>query len=403
MQAFEYVAWDTTGNCREGVKQASSRQELLNSLRQENLTPVSVVEVQTFSAEARAKTNQVRYRRVRSELMATFCWQMATMIEGGLSITVAIQTIADDITNPYFEFLLKDISSRLENGETFSESAKAYPKVFNNLARSMIMAGETGGSLVTSLRRMAEYYQERDKLVRKVRGAMAYPAFVVGFITLIVIVLMTLIVPRFQIMFDTFKGELPAFTRGFMAVYHGLVNNIIYLAIGGIALVISVILFSKTAPGQLFLNRLELNVPVLGRIKRMAFVCMFCRTLATLVASGVSVMDAFLILAEMNSNDLLRNGVLQARQKMTEGTSMADSLSACGLFPGVAVKMTQIGEQSGSLVSVLEKTGEFYARKVDALVSALLSMLEPILIVSVGAIVLVVLLAMYMPIFSMKV
>ena len=403
MQAFEYVAWDGSGNCHEGIKQANSRQELLSQLRQQNLTPVSIAEVQTASAGAEEKTSRVRYRRVRSEQMATFCWQLATMIEGGLSITVAMQTIADDITNPYFEFVLKDVASQLEQGETFSDSVKAYPKVFNQLARSMIMAGETGGSLVTSLRRMAEYYQERDKLVRKVRGAMAYPAFVVIFIIVIVIVLMTLIVPRFQTMFDTFKGELPAFTRAFMAVYHGIAGNLILLGIGMVGFITGLIFFAKTKPGHAMMCRLELSFPLIGRIKRMAFVCMFCRTLATLVAAGVSVLDAFVILAEMNSNDILRNGVLDARQRMTEGTSMANSLIACGLFPGVAVKMTQIGEQSGSLVPVLEKTGEFYARKVDDLVSALLGLLEPILIVTVGAIVLVVLLAMYLPIFSMSV
>jgi type IV pilus assembly protein PilC len=403
MQVFEFVAWDTSGHCHEGIRQAKSRQELLGSLRQENLTPVSITEVQSANAEEKAKTAHVRYRRVRSEQLATFCWQLATMIEGGLSITSAIQTIAEDITNPYFEFILKDISSKLESGETFSDSIKAYPKVFNNLACSMAMAGETGGSLITSLRRLAEYYQERDKLIRKVRGAMAYPAFVVAFIVVIVIVLMTMIVPRFQLMFDTFKGELPAFTRAFMAVYHGLVNNIVYIIIGLAVLVIGSVFAAKTEPGHALLCRLELNFPLIGRIKRMAFICMFCRTLATLVAAGVTVMDSFLILADMNSNDLLRNGVLQARQKMTEGTSMAESLAGCGLFPGVAIKMTLIGEQSGSLVPVLEKTGEFYARKVDELVSAMLGLLEPILIVTVGAIVLVVLLAMYLPIFSMSV
>lgn len=402
MQTFEFVAWDAAGNCREGLRQAQSRQDLLAQLRQENLTPVSISEV-VPEAEKEVRTAGVRCRRVRSEQMATFCWQLATMLEGGLSITSAIQTIAEDITNPYFEYVLKDIAVQLETGETFTDSVRAHPKVFNRLACSIIMAGETGGSLSNSLRRLADYYQERDKLVRKVRGAMAYPIFVVCFIVIIVVVLMTLIVPRFQVMFETFKGELPAFTRAFMAVYHGLVNNLLLILIGAAVLFISAVFASKTKPGRAALHRLELNMPLLGRIKRMAFICMFCRTLASLVAAGVSILDAFLILAEMTPNQLLRNGVLLARQKMTEGTSMADSLQACGLFPGVAVKMTQIGEQSGSLVPVLEKTGDFYARKVDELVSMMLGLLEPILIVTVGAIVLTVLLAMYLPIFSMSV
>lgn len=402
MQTFEYVAWDAAGHCREGIRQAQSRQDLLAQLRQENLTPVSIAEVIPETKEE-VHAAGTRYRRIRSEQMSTFCWQLATMLEGGLSVTTAIQTIADDLTNPYFEYVLKDIAARLETGETFTDSVRAHPKVFNRLACSIIMAGETSGSLSNSLRRLADYYQERDKLVRKVRGAMAYPVFVVCFIVIIVVVLMTLIVPRFQVMFETFKGELPAFTRGFMAVYHGIVNHILLILIALAALIAGAVIASRTKSGQTVLHRLELNMPLLGRIKRMAFICMFCRTLASLVAAGVSILDAFIILAEMTPNQLLRNGVLLARQKMTEGTSMADSLQACGLFPGVAVKMAQIGEQSGSLVPVLEKTGDFYARKVDDLVSMMLGLLEPFLIVTVGAIVLTVLLAMYLPIFSMSV
>ena len=402
MQTFEYVAWDTEGRCREGIRQALSRQDLLAQLRQEKLTPVSISEAVNETQEE-IQTNVVRYRRVRSEQMATFCWQLATMLEGGLSITVAIETIAEDITNPYLEYVLKDIAARLATGETFTDSVRAHPKVFGRLACSIIMAGETGGSLSNSLQRLAEHYQQRDKLIRKVRGAMAYPIFVICFIIVIIVVLMTLIVPRFQVMFETFKGELPAFTRGFMAVYHGIVNHIVLLLMVLAALIAAAVIASKTKAGKAALYRLELNLPLIGRIKRMAFICTFCQTLASLVSSGVSILDAFLILAEMTPNQLLRNGVLLARQKMTEGVSMANSLQACGLFPGVAVKMAQIGEQSGSLVPVLEKTGEFYARKVDDLVSMMLSLLEPILIVAVGAIVLTVLLAMYLPIFSMSV
>ncbi|MBP6124787.1 MAG: type II secretion system F family protein, partial [Phycisphaerae bacterium] len=224
MQTFEYVAWDTEGRCREGIRQALSRQDLLAQLRQEKLTPVSISEAVNETQEE-IQTNVVRYRRVRSEQMATFCWQLATMLEGGLSITVAIETIAEDITNPYLEYVLKDIAARLATGETFTDSVRAHPKVFGRLACSIIMAGETGGSLSNSLHRLAEHYQQRDKLIRKVRGAMAYPIFVICFIIVIIVVLMTLIVPRFQVMFETFKGELPAFTRGFMAVYHGIVNH----------------------------------------------------------------------------------------------------------------------------------------------------------------------------------
>ena len=401
MQTFEYTAWDQAGACHQGLRQAESRQEILNFLRQENMTPVSVVEMDLSLPEE--KKTRVRVRHVSAEHLASFCWQLATMLEGGLPITTAIQTIAEDISNHYFEFVLMQVAAELEQGQSFSQAIAEYPGVFNHMARAMITAGETSGSIVKSLQHLAEYYQNRDKLARKVKGAMAYPIFVIVFIILIVVALMTFIIPRFQLMFEQFKGELPAFTRYFMAFYHGTVNNLLYILMGIALTGVSLFIFSRTRIGRRLFCRMGLAVPIVGQIKRMAFVSIFCRTLSLLVSSGVSVLDAYRILAEMNNNSLLRNAVLELRQLVTEGHSMADSMAAVGYFPGVAVKMTQIGEQSGSLVEVMMKTSEFYSKKVEERIAVLLGLMEPVLIVSVGSIVLVVLLAMYLPIFSMKI
>ena len=195
MKTFEYVAWDYSGNCKEGVRQAPSEDELLTYLRSEELTPAVINEV---VGTLKKKKDEIRYKKVKSMELATFCWQLNTMLSGGLSITVAIQTIADEIENPYFEYLLKNMSQQIEKGMSFTDCVRQYPKVFGKLCCAIIMAGETGGSLTASLERLAEHYENRDKLIRKVRGAMAYPAFVVAFIVVIVIVLMTLIIPRFS-------------------------------------------------------------------------------------------------------------------------------------------------------------------------------------------------------------
>ena len=312
-----------------------------------------------------------------------------------------IQTIADEISNPYFEHILKKMAEKIEKGMSFTDSIRQYPNVFGKLCCAIIMAGETGGSLVKALERLAEHYENRDKLIRKVRGAMAYPIFVVSFIVVIVIVLMTLIIPRFSQMFEEFNGELPAFTRGFMAVYNGLMHNFPYILIGGAAFIFSVMLYGKTRKGHEKYCQLALSAPIFGKIILMAFVAMFCKTLGTLIGAGVSLLDAFSILADMTDNDLLRRGVLETREKMVEGKNISRSMQEVGLFPGVAIKMAQIGENSGSLAAVMEKTSEYYEKKVDGLVSLMLGMLEPILIITVGGIVLVVILAMYLPIFSM--
>jgi type IV pilus assembly protein PilC len=265
------------------------------------------------------------------------------------------------------------------------------------------MAGETGGSLTTALERLAEHYENRDKLKRKVRGALAYPAFVIAFIVIIVIVLMTLIIPRFSVMFEEFNGELPAFTRGFMAIYDTIVQNILFILGGLIVSVTAAVVYGKTKTGHERYCRMALKSPVFGQIIHMAFVATFCKTLSTLISAGVSLLDAFNILAEMTNNNVLQRGVLDTRDKMIEGKGIAESMQEVGFFPGVSVKMAQIGENSGSLAPTMEKTSEYYEKKVDSLVSLMLGMLEPILIVSVGAIVLVVILAMYLPIFSMSV
>jgi type IV pilus assembly protein PilC len=399
MKTFEYIAWDYSGNSKAGVRQAASEDELLSYLRSQDLTPGSVSEIQSN----KEKKSAVGYKKVKSQDLATFCWQLSTMLSGGLSITGAIQTIANEMPNRYFEYVLKDMADKIEKGLSLTDSIRQHPKVFNRLCAAMVMAGETGGSLTDSLERLGEHYENRDKLIRKVRGAMAYPAFVVGFVVLIVVVLMTLIIPRFATMFEEFNGELPAFTRGFMAVYDLLIHNILFIT-GFFAVAITVmILYGKTKKGHEKYCRLTLATPVFGKIVLMAFVATFCKTLGTLIGAGVSLLDAFQILAGMTNNDLLRQGVLETREKMVEGKNVSQSMEEVGFFPGVAVKMAQIGENSGSLSVVMQKTSEYYEKKVDGLVSFMLGMLEPVLIITVGGIVLVVILAMYLPIFSMSV
>lgn len=401
MKTFEYVAWDHSGNCIEGNRQASNEEELLEFIRSQQLTPAVINEVHV--AAKKEKVHETRYKKVKSGDLATFCWQLSTMLSGGLSITGAIQTIAEEMPNPYFEYVLKSMAEKIEKGMSLTDCVRQYPKVFGKLCCAIIMAGETGGSLTDSLERLAEHYENRDKLVRKVRGAMAYPAFVIGFIILIVIVLMTVIVPRFETMFEEFNGELPAFTKGFMAVYNILAGNVLFIIIGAVVTVTALSLYGKTKKGHEKYCKAMLSTPIFGKIILMAFVAMFCKTLGTLIAAGVSLLDAFQILAEMTNNDLLRRGVLQTREKMVEGKNISKSMEEVGFFPGVAIKMAQIGENSGSLSSVMEKTSEYYEKKVDSLVSMMLGMLEPILIIVVGGIVLIVILAMYLPIFSMSV
>ncbi len=261
---------------------------------------------------------------------------------------------------------------------------------------------ETGGTLPIVLMRLGKYFDSRDKLVRKIKGAMAYPIFVFFFVILMVVVIMTFIIPRFRVIFDQLKGELPAFTRGFMSVYDIIMNHAVFVVGVVLIVVITSVFYYKTKKGHARLSRLVLSVPLIGKILTQGFVSMFCRTKSTLLSAGVSVMDALNIVSGMTDNDVIKAAVLNTRGYIVEGSNISISMAASGFFPNMVSKMAQVGEGSGSLPAVLDRTSEYYEKKVDTTITKLTGFIEPALIVTVGAIVLVVVLALYLPIFSIS-
>jgi len=330
------------------------------------------------------------------------CWQLATMLEGGIPITTGLDIIADDTENAQLQSILKNISEKVKKGQPVSECVAEYPKVFNRLCCAMVMAGETSGNIAGAIGKLGEYFDSRDKLAKKVKGAMVYPVFVLAFIIIIVIFIMAFIVPRFRKIFDQIGGKLPAFTQGFMDFYDLLRGNLHYLIGTVVVVVVLAKILSKTTKGHYMFSRLALKVPLFGKVISQAFVATFCKTTSTLLASGVSVLDAFSILTGMTDNDIIKAAVVRTRESIVGGSSISSSLAESGFFPNMVVKMIQVGEESGSMPEVLEKTSEHYERKVDSTVTSLLSLLEPVMIISVGAVVSVVVIALYLPIFTMS-
>jgi type IV pilus assembly protein PilC len=400
MKSFIYVARDTSGNKKEGHMQAPSSNDVINWLREQGFTPISIKE--SAVKAAKQKKPKGRKKRIKSGELAALCWQLNTMTEGGIAITAALQAISEDIENLALQQILKQILEKVERGQTLSDSIAEYPKVFNQLACAMILAGETSGNLPDALRRLAEYFDNRDKLAKKVKGAMAYPIFVLSFIIIIVVFIMAFVVPRFREMFDQIGGELPAFTMAFMNFYDVLKNNVLYIIGFSVVLAISTVFISKTKKGHYFFSRLALTLPLMGKILSQAFVATFCNTMGTLLAAGVSVLEVFDIVSTMSSNDVIKTAVTETREKIVGGSNLSLSMSQTGFFPNMVVKMMQVGEESGSLPKVLERTAMYYERKVDSTITTVMGLLEPLMIVVVGAIVLIVVLALYLPIFSMS-
>ncbi|MHC4088134.1 MAG: type II secretion system F family protein [Planctomycetota bacterium] len=347
MKSYIYVARDTSGGKKEGHMQAPSSNDVVNWLREQGYTPISIKE----SAVKAAKQKKVkgRKKRIKSGELAALCWQLNTMTEGGIAITAALQAISEDIENLALQQILKQILEKVERGQTLSDSIAEHPKVFNQLACAMILAGETSGNLPDALRRLAEYFDNRDKLAKKVKGAMAYPIFVLAFIIIIVVFIMAFVVPRFREMFDQIGGKLPAFTLAFMNFYDVLKSNLLLIIGFSVVLTISTVFISKTKKGHYFFSRLVLTLPMMGKILSQAFVATFCNTMGTLLAAGVSVLEVFDILSTMSTNDVIKTAVSQTREKIVAGQNLSLSMSQTGFFPNMVVKMMQVGEESGSL------------------------------------------------------
>jgi len=401
MITYRYVALDYTGKMKEGLTSAACETDVLGWLREQGCTPVSV---DVVSSGVKTGWRIPLFKRVRASELAAVFWQLTTMVDGGITIAEGLEAIAEDIENAKMETILRHLLARIERGGTFSDGMAEFPKVFNKLTCSLIMAGETGGNIAEAFRRVAEFFTNRDKLARKVKKATAYPAFVVGFIVFIVIMIMTLVIPRFRDIFEQIgAGQLPAFTMSFMAGYDFIVHNSYYV-IGSILLVIilTVLAYTRIPTVHYMFSALALRLPLFGKLFKQAFIASFCRTMSNLLRGGVPVLEVFDILCEMTSNDIMRAALSRTRSDIVGGASIHLSMAGTKFFPNMVIKMVRAGEDSGSLWKLLDRTADYYEEKVDALISTMTSLLEPILIIIVGVIVLAVVVALYLPIFSLS-
>jgi type IV pilus assembly protein PilC len=398
MKSYTYVARDAGGARRDGMLAANSSNEALEILHHRQFTPIGIQETVVKGVKDRKSARG----RVRSSDLGAVCWQLSTMLEGGMSITTALDIIAEDTDNLQLRQVLQLARSRVSEGRLLSEGFGGSPKVFNRFALAIIVAGETSGDLGQALRALADHFDGRDRIAKKIRGAVAYPIFVVSLITVVIIGIMTLIVPRFQMIFSQLGGQLPGFTRAFMGFYQALCHNALYFAAAGALAIGGGVLLSRTKRGHLFLSKLVLRLPLFGKLFVESFVATFCRTTATLLDAGVPILDTLEILRGMTTNDVIVSAIASVKQHVTGGSNVALGMAAAGFFPNMVVKMAQVGEESGALPAILRKTSEHYERRTASTIDTMTALLEPIMITTIGAVVLVVVIALYLPIFTMS-
>src|SRR5712691_5086525 len=396
MPMFEYTARNAqTGQIQKGQLDVPSKDEVGAYLRKNRMILVSVRET------PKAIKLSFGQPRVKTRDIVIFTRQFATMINAGLPLVQSLSILAAQTENKTLAGVTRAVVYDVESGNTLADAFSKHPKAFSDLYVNMVAAGEAGGILDTILLRLATFLEKNDALVRKVKGAMIYPAVIMSVAAIAVVVLLIFVIPVFAGMFASAGQALPLPTRivigasGFLRSYWWIIGAIII--IGGYS-------FNKyyaTQPGKLVVDRAMLHFPVLGDVLRKSAVSRFTRTLGTLISSGVSILEGLEITAKTAGNRVIQDAIMQSRSSIAGGDTIAQPLQKSKVFPPMVISMIAVGEQTGGLDEMLSKIADFYDEEVDAAVSNLLSLLEPIMIVFLGVVVGGMVVAMYLPIFDM--
>ena len=332
--------------------------------------------------------------------LVIFTRQFATMINAGLSIIQGLEILAAQSETPYFRSILRKVKNSVEEGKSLSDSLKDH-KVFTDLYVNLVAAGEVGGILDTILDRLAIFLEKNAATTAKIKSAMKYPAIVLTATILITIVLLYYVVPTFAQLFMSNGQQLPGLTQVIVDMSQWMQENILFVIGGLVAIVIGFKTAMKNPKFRFGVHRYALNAPVVGDLIRKSAVARFTRTLGTLVSSGVPLVDGLEVVSRTSGNMMIEKAIMFVRQKVIEGSDMTTPLTEAGVFPSMVVQMIGVGEATGAMDTMLNKIADFYEEEVDVAVDGLTSMIEPILMVVIGGIVGTMMVAMYLPMFSM--
>jgi type IV pilus assembly protein PilC len=396
MPVYTYKGTDKKGATVSGEANATSKAELQNQLRRQQITP-------TKMSEKGKEFNMPTFGSgVDSKELAVFTRQFSVMIDAGLPLVQCLEILANQQENKTFQKVLVATRGAVEGGATLSAAMRAHPKVFDALYVNMVEAGETGGILDTILQRLSTYIEKNVKLKRAVKSAMVYPIGVLSIAAAVIILLLWKVVPIFATLFAGLGVDLPLPTKIVIALSNfigSIFGLLVLVAIAG--LVIGIKVWYGTTQGRMVLDTIILHLPVLGILMRKIAVARFTRTLGTLIASGVPILEGLDITARTAGNAVVEKSLQQVRKSLEEGKTLTEPLKDSAVFPGMVTQMISVGEQTGAMDAMLQKIADFYEEEVDAAVKDLLTALEPIMIVFLGVVVGGVVISMYMPLFSL--
>jgi type IV pilus assembly protein PilC len=338
---------------------------------------------------------------VSQKELAVFTRQFSVMIDAGLPLVQCIEILGTQSENKKFQKVLLQVRQDVESGATLADSMRKHPDVFDELFCNMIAAGEAGGILDTILQRLANYIEKAVKLRRAVRSAMIYPVAVLSIAALVVTIILWKVIPTFASLFSGLGAELPLPTRIVIWLSHFVGRYFILIVIAIAAGIYAINRYHKTYKGRRVIDRILLKVPVIGVVLRKIAVARFCRTLATLVSSGVPILEALEITAKTSGNAIVEDAIMATRKSIEEGKTIAEPLKDTEVFPPMVVHMIAVGEQTGALDTMLSKIADFYEDEVDVAVENMLTLLEPIMILFLGTVIGGIVVSMYLPMFSL--
>ena len=404
MPEYTYEALDKGGKQVRGVIDASSEEVIVEKLRNMGYYPLNVVINKSKAGQVDVLALpglRIIFHRVKLKHVMTFTRQLATLIDAGLPILRSLHILQEQVESAIFKEKIRQISKDIESGGTLSEALAKHPKVFDGLYVNMVRAGEMGGVLEAVLNKIAEFLEKRQAIIGKVRSAMMYPLVVMILAIAIVSFILLVIIPKFKDIFDQLGAELPFLTQVLIDLSYLLAHQTIWVII---ALVVVWQVFKKinsTKEGKYFFDRLKLKLPVFGDLFRKTAIVRFASTLSTLITSGVPILQALDIVRETSGNEVVTRAMDTVYASVKDGETIHEPLSKCKVFPPLVVHMVAVGEETGAIDQMLTKVAEAYEREVDDTVNALTSILEPVLIVFLGAIVGVIVVALYLPLFSL--
>jgi type IV pilus assembly protein PilC len=419
MPKFNYVAMDSRGKETKGTLEVANQNEAISRLKEMGYFPTKVTEAEKPKADKKGKPAAASGGKkakksfnisipglggkVKPKVLTTFTRQLATLVDAGLPLLRGLRVLEKQERNSTLKNIIGDLALSIEGGSTFSEALAQHPKVFNRLFVNMVKAGELGGVLEVVLNRLSEFMEKAQKIKGKVVAAMFYPAAVMFVAVTILIILMVFVVPKFKLIFqDMLEGKpLPGFTQLILGISEVIAGNFLISVGILIALFILFRLFVRTKFGRKIFDRVKLHFPVLGPVISKVAIARFTRTLGTLISSGVPILQALNIVKETSGNVIISGAVAQVHESVNEGETITAPLEASRVFPPMVISMVDVGEQTGALPEMLMKIADNYEDEVDNAVSAMTSLLEPIMIVFLAVIVGSIVIALFLPLITL--